>query len=307
MIEKKMPLPSDGTFTDPEKLPAHEDDTRSWQYANKSFWEQHSMRYDWDTQIPHDEFSKEFYQEIDRRFFGAIREVLTWKHQPFEQWIPFEDLKECDVLEIGVGNGSHAQLIAPWTRSYTGIDLTAYATKSTSTRLQVFGIPGRVLQMDAEKMIFDDASFDLVWSWGVIHHSANTDRILDEIRRVLRPGGRAIIMVYYRGWYSYYIAGLLHGLFKGHFFRGKTLHQAMQASTDGALARFYTFRSWKNIIGDRFTVQRVETFGGKADFVLLPAGRIKNTLLRVIPGALALFGLKNLRMGTFLVCSMTKK
>ncbi|MBK7629848.1 MAG: class I SAM-dependent methyltransferase [Ignavibacteriales bacterium] len=55
-----------------------------------------------------------------------------------------------------------------------------------------------MLKMDAEALQFEDNSFDFVWSWGVIHHSSNTRKILEEIQRVLKPGGEAIIMVYHR-------------------------------------------------------------------------------------------------------------
>jgi ubiquinone/menaquinone biosynthesis C-methylase UbiE len=65
--------------------------------------------------------------------------------------------------------------------------------------------------MDAEHLAFPDASFDFVWSWGVIHHSSNTWQIVGEIQRVLKPGGTAVIMVYHRGWWNYYVWGMLIG------------------------------------------------------------------------------------------------
>jgi Methyltransferase domain len=79
--------------------------------------------------------------------------------------------------------GTHAQLIAKHARSYVGIDLTEYAVAATRRRLEIAGLPGTVLQMDAEKMEFADRRFDLIWTWGVIHHSSSTERILTEMRR----------------------------------------------------------------------------------------------------------------------------
>jgi len=91
---------------------------------------------------------------------------------------------------VGVGCGSHAQLLAPpRAGSYTGIDLTDYAVECTRRRFWAIGLDGRIQQMDAENMEFPDASFDFVWSWGVIHHSSDTRKALAEITRVLRPGG----------------------------------------------------------------------------------------------------------------------
>lgn len=296
-----------GQFDHPEKLPTTDEQRRQWQEENKEFWEKHSMRYDWKEEIKYPEFSKEFYQEIDRRFIASVREPMPWKHIPFDQWIDYRTIANQDVLEIGVGNGTHAQLLASHAKSYTGIDLTAYAQKSTATRLESFGIPGTVLQMDAEKMQFPDASFDFVWSWGVIHHSSNTDVILREIHRVLRPGGKTVIMVYYRSLWSYYLGGALLGVFKGQFFKGRNIHQINQSRTDGALARYYTFHSWKQLVRNNFTINRLETLGNKGDLLPIPGNFIKRFLLGSMPPAITRLGLKQLRMGSFLICEMTKK
>ena len=114
----------------------------------------------------------------------------------FDQVIPFDDLCAKNVLEIGIGQGTHAQLLAPRCKSFTGIDLTSHAINMTSRRLKMFGISGNVLQMDAEAMHFPDNSFDYIWSWGVIHHSADTGRVVREMHRVLRTGGKCTVMVY---------------------------------------------------------------------------------------------------------------
>ena len=67
--------------------------------------------------------------------------------------------------------------------------------------------------MDAEQLQFPDSSFDLIWTWAVIHHSSNTRRILEEMRRVLRPGGKAIVMVYHRTFWEYYVQGAVLNVF----------------------------------------------------------------------------------------------
>ena len=77
---------------------------------------------------------------------------------PFDSLIPFDDLKKQVVLEIGVGSGSHAGLIAPRALSYTGIDLTDYAVKMTTSRMKLLGLTSVIKRMDAEKMEFPDNS-----------------------------------------------------------------------------------------------------------------------------------------------------
>ena len=104
--------------------------------------------------------------------------------------------------------------------------------------MKMFGLEATILRMDAEYMKFGDSTFDFIWSWGVIHHSSNTRKILEEMHRVLKPGGRAVIMVYYRGWWNYYICGgLINALVRGGISKSGSLAKSIQADTDGALAR----------------------------------------------------------------------
>jgi SAM-dependent methyltransferase len=102
------------------------------------------------------------------------------------------------VLEIGVGAGTdHAQWAAV-TDDLHGVDLTAAAIEMTSKNLEVRGLRSTLERLDAEVLPYESASFDVVYSWGVIHHSEAPERILAEILRVLRPGGVFLGMLYAR-------------------------------------------------------------------------------------------------------------
>src|SRR5665213_1220725 len=226
-------------FDQPTQLPRDAQEQARWQAANKLWWESTPMRYDWREKIAAAPGTTDYYRAIDARFLSAVRKFMPWKNLPFEQLIPFSGLRAKDVLEIGTGQGTHAQLIAPHCRSFTGIDITQASSRQAADRLAHFGIAGRVLEMDAEKMAFPDASFDFIWSWGAIHHSADTSRILAEMNRVLRPGGEAVVMVYHRSWWHFYVGGLLRGIFRNRL-RGANLHTITQGATDGAIARYYT-------------------------------------------------------------------
>ncbi len=265
------------------------------------------MRYDWNAPVPHPEFSREFYIEIDRRFFSAVSLYAPWKHVPFDFLVDFDSLKTSDVLEIGCGNGSHGQLLATHARSYTGIDLTDYAIKSTSARLAIWGLDGQVLKMDAEKLQFPDSSFDFVWSWGVIHHSANTQGILKEMNRVLRPGGHAVVMVYYRSYWSYYAMGALLAVKAGRLPTLRAIHKYKQLGTDGALARFYKPQEWKQLVSGLFNVNSIRIYGQKEALVFLPGGRFKDLVLGMIPNPVSRFLGSRCRMGSFLVARITKR
>jgi SAM-dependent methyltransferase len=104
-----------------------------------------------------------------------------------------------DVLEIGVGMGAdHAEWARSRPRRLVGVDLTPRAIDRTRQRLEFDGLESELTVTDAELLPFPDESFDVVYSWGVLHHSPDTQRAFDEARRVLRPGGELRAMIYHR-------------------------------------------------------------------------------------------------------------
>lgn len=305
MIKLKNKIPIE--LRNPMALPNSEKETKKWQEANYSWWQSHPMRYDWKESICQEEFSTPFYREIDRRFFENTQEYLnSVTSLPFSEFINFASLGQKDILEIGVGNGSCAQLFATHAKSFIGIDLTDYAVKSTSARFALFNVGGKIFKMDAEQLQFPNNSFDFIWSWGVIHHSSNTKQILDEIYRVLRPGGSAVIMVYHRGWWNYYMMGILEGIVSGTLWKERSLVRAIQLHTDGAIARYYSVGDWKRLVGNLFSVEQIEIRGPKTDLIPLPGGQIKSLILRCIPNILNRYVTSRLRMGGFLISRIAK-
>jgi len=69
----------------------------------------------------------------------------------------------------------------------------------------VMGLTGTFKKENAEQLSFPNESFDWVYSHGVLHHTPNTQRAMDEVHRVLKPGGRAIIMLYHKHSFNYFI------------------------------------------------------------------------------------------------------
>ncbi|CAG1004329.1 partial demethylmenaquinone methyltransferase / 2-methoxy-6-polyprenyl-1,4-benzoquinol methylase, partial [Anaerolineae bacterium] len=233
---------------------------------------------------------------------------LPYKKVPFDPLIDFSSLQNQDVLEIGTGNGSHAGLLSWHARSFVGIDITDYAVKSTSLRLKRFELSGQIIQMDAERMAFLSNSFDFIWTWGVIHHSSDTEQVLSDMHRVLRPGGRAIVMVYHRSFWNWYMVnGLFLGLFRQSRRKVPSVHSVVQKWTDGAIARYYTIPEWRTLASQFFSVERIAIYGGKPEIVPLPAGRLKEQALRLIPDRLGRFFTNDLKWGVFLVSSLKKE
>jgi len=110
----------------------------------------------------------------------------------------FEEAKGQKVLEIGTGLGADYQKFAEAGAELYGIDLTPRAVEYTQRRMECFGLSSTLNVGDAERLMFPEGAFDQVYSWGVLHHSPDTEKAISEVLRVLRPGGSAKIMIYHK-------------------------------------------------------------------------------------------------------------
>ena len=133
---------------------------------------------------------------------------LVEAHRYTKEWhIPvaadFASARGLKVLEIGCGLGTDGAQFAEAGADYTGVDLTEAAVELARRRFELFDLAGTFKTADAENLSVPDESFDLVYSHGVLHHTPDTGKAIQEIHRVLRPGGRAVVMLYHRGSYNY--------------------------------------------------------------------------------------------------------
>lgn len=247
------------------------------------------MTYDWRQKINLPEGSREFFAEVDARFYASS--PFYRATQPYGRLIPFEKLKGKRVLEIGCGLGLHSQLIAEAGAKLTSIDLTPRAVSLTQKRMELNGIESDVRLMDAETMGFAESEFDFVWSWGVIHHSAQTERIVSEVFRVLKPGGEFRSMVYHKRSVNA-LAIVARGLLTGKYFRGMSTQEVLNYYSDGYSARFYSAPDFGSMLKrNGFAIEDVRIVGQKSELIPIPGngvlGRIKYRLVPVIPNSLA--------------------
>jgi len=166
----------------------------------REWWNRNPMSYDVDAPIPYPEDSREYFRELDSRIFHPRYMRLTARPggKPFSLFVDFDSLATKDVLEVGCGSGIAVQLFAEAGANVTAVDLTSWAVATTRARLNAFGLEANVFEADGEALPLESGTFDLVFSWGVIHHSSNMEQALSELVRVCRPGGRVVIMVYHR-------------------------------------------------------------------------------------------------------------
>jgi ubiquinone/menaquinone biosynthesis C-methylase UbiE len=131
----------------------------------------------------------EWFREVERHRYGV-----------YAPWMPgtmeFAHHAGHDVLEIGGGLGTDLAQFAAAGATVTDLDLAAGHLQLAEENFRLRGLTGRFIHHDAERLPFPDASFDLVYSNGVLHHTPNTAVVVTEILRVLRPGGRTIVMLY---------------------------------------------------------------------------------------------------------------
>jgi SAM-dependent methyltransferase len=134
--------------------------------------------------------------------YRAFRYSTEW-HIPL--LVPFEETRGKRVLEIGCGNGADGAMFAKHGADYTGVDLTEAAVDATRRHFNVLGLRGRFQIENAERLSFPDGSFDFVYSHGVLHHTPNVAAAFEEVYRVLKPGGKAVLMLYHKHSFNYYV------------------------------------------------------------------------------------------------------
>jgi len=158
----------------------------------RSFWQAHPCGTKFsDAEIG----TREFFERVE-----AHRYEKEW-HIPTAA--DFANAHGLKVLEIGCGLGTDGAQFAKAGADYTGVDLTDAAIELARKRFELCGLKGRFQVADAENLEFPDESFEVVYSHGVLHHTPDINAAVREIHRVLKPGGRAIVMLYHRGSYNY--------------------------------------------------------------------------------------------------------
>ena len=184
----------------------------------KKYWEENTPQYWYSNK---EEGSKEYYDDIQRVRYS---EVYTYLPKLAE----FDKHAGKKVLEIGCGQGTDLLQYAKSGSKVFGTDLTEAAIKKTKQMFLVYGIDADLRVCNAEDLkCFEDNSFDIVYSFGVIHHTPETQKCIDDIRRVLKPGGKAFVMIYAKG------LNYLFKLFYNHILQGGFLKYSLVETISG--------------------------------------------------------------------------
>ena len=175
------------------------------------------------------------------RYLGAQEDFAAHARARYElepyirEFAGFDRAKGKRVLEVGTGMGAD---YLEWLKGgaiATGVDLSSASLERARKRCELAGFTPDLQRADAEHLPFPDDTFDVVYSYGVMHHSPDTAQCVREARRVLKPGGSLRIMVYHhRSW-----TGLMLWLRYG-FLRGKSLRESVYSHLESPGTNSYT-------------------------------------------------------------------
>jgi ubiquinone/menaquinone biosynthesis C-methylase UbiE len=245
----------------------------------RAFWDRQTC----DTDQAHSEkFSREYFEQIEQ---------WRYRDQPFiHAFAQFTRYRGKRVLEVGFGAGTD---LVQWLRAgavVSGIDLTEQALVNVRHRIRVYGVPEpESLQVaDAENLPFPSNSFDLGYSWGVLHHTPNTEKALAELVRVVRPGGEIKVMLYNRhGMYAWKM-WIRHALLKGRPW--KSLRWVLWNHVESPGTKGYTEREVRRMLAPLgVTDVRMTPFITSNDRVVSP-GIVHRACDAVLATGLALTG-----------------
>jgi ubiquinone/menaquinone biosynthesis C-methylase UbiE len=151
----------------------------------------------------------------------------------FDDALDYKSTAGLDVLDVGCGQGIDLVQYARAGARVTGIDLTPRHVELAAEHARALSLQTTIVLADAEHLPFGDSSFDRVASNGVLHHTPDMPAALREIRRVLRPGGEARIIVYNRRSYHYWLNQVLWlGIARGRLLRERSMAGVLSGSVE---------------------------------------------------------------------------
>ena len=197
--------------------------------------------------------SDRFFEEIERVF-----DRYGYKDRVFRDFA--KDAAGKTLLEIGCGLGIELGKLGQLGFDVTGIDLAPQAAELANLNLKRKGVTGRAVVANAEALDFPDATFDVVYSSGVLQHTPDMDRAIAEIRRVLKPGGRILIVLYHRHSWFY----VLHRLSRQNIEFDDQDAPIINVYTKGELRRLFSAFEDISVTCEYYRPERTGRTGFKA-------------------------------------------
>ena len=189
-------------------------------------------------------------------YFNKVEEERykdqSWMHDYFD-FAHFTDKK---VLEVGIGHGTDLLQFAKYGAHCHGIDITDKHLELTDRNFSLRNYPVTLKKCDATQIDYPSDTFDCVYSFGVLHHIPESQQVIDEFYRILKPGGRMYISVYYK-WSAFHLLkkllydGLRHQMLFSIGYRG--LMSTIESGADGKNIKPYVRTYSRRELGQNLT------------------------------------------------------
>lgn len=201
-----------------------------------------------------------------REFFAQIEAERYRQDYMIKDFADFAAAKGKRVLEVGLGTGTD---FMQWCRAGAeayGRDLTDAAVAYVNERLALEGHTANVSRGDAEALDLPDDHFDIFYSWGVLHHTADPEKAFAEAHRVLKPGGRLKIMVYHYHSVATLLVWLANGPLRGNF---KGPRECFFYSVESVGTKVYSRKEIHASIAKHFPAESIQlrTYLGAGDLL----------------------------------------
>jgi ubiquinone/menaquinone biosynthesis C-methylase UbiE len=239
----------------------------------RAYWEREPCGTNQELTGRTEKFSLAWFQNVEEHRYSV--EPIIHAVAQFTRW------RGKRILEIGVGAGTdHLQ----WARASAdchGVDLTDAAIETTRRHLAHYGFLSRLQRVDAETLPFDNQCFDLVYSWGVLHHAEHPERIVAEIHRVLRPGGVFVGMIYGRHSLTAYKAWARFALLRLRPWR--SLSRVVWEHVESVGTKAYTLKEARNLFG------QFQSVSASKMVTYYDTRRLPRHFANIVPNALGWF------------------
>lgn len=200
--------------------------------------------------------TREYFDEVEKRKYFVESHIPAFAE--FERW------RGKRVLEIGCGIGTDTVNFARNGARVTAVDLSEKSLEIARQRVHVYGLQDQVTfyRGNAEELnsVAPVEPYDLVYSFGVIHHTPKPEQVLEQVRQYVQPGSVVKIMLYHRR--SWKVAGILLGEGRGQFWKLQDLvAKNSEAQTGCPVTYTYTQREGRELLerhGLRVRETRVE-------------------------------------------------
>ena len=207
---------------------------------NKNWWDENTMSYqEWN-------LNEELRSKDDPKNIETVNKNYITSNPYLTDFFGDLEIKKSDneisfekVLDLGCGWGSSSILLSKLFKEVHSIDISTTSIIKAKKNIDLHKVKNiKLEELDAEKLSSKN-EYDFVYSWGVIHHSSNPNKVYKKMYDSLKSDGAFMIMVYNKNSLRYYFKGIYQLLIKLKIFKGYNLNTVQKFFTDGYYHKHY--------------------------------------------------------------------